>query len=150
MVGSLGARARPRGRRGRANACKHGLTGEGVVLSTEDAEKVAGRFTTLLVETALRTPLGTIIVKRTAMFSVRFDRAYEQEGRNLSTRLLSAETDLADRRQSEAEMMLRRIAECPATHLRRLRATPEGVKVMLARRAAMKADLDHAEGCRGA
>ena len=82
------------------------------------------------------------------MLSVRLDRSYEQEACAISTRVLSAETDLADKRKAEAEELLRTIAENPATNHRRLMATPEGVTLLIARWAAMKADLDHEEGCR--
>ena len=134
--------------RSRENSYKHGLTGEGVVLSTEDAEKVAGRFTVLMDEFAPQTLMGCILVKRTAMLSVRLDRSYEQEAKALSARVLSAETDYDDRRKAEAEYLLHNMVDCPATHYRRLMTTPEGVKLMIAKWRAMKADLDHDEGCR--
>ena len=134
--------------RSRANAYKHGLTGAGVVLPTEDAEQVAGRFAGLMEEMAPTTLMGGILVKRAAMLSVRLDRCYEQEAANLSARVLSAESDLVDRRKSEAEHWLHTIATEPATHHRRLMANPEGVDVMIARWEGMKADLDHPEGCR--
>ena len=133
--------------RSRANARKHGLTGEGVVLSTEDAARVAGRFEGLMEELAPSTLLGGVLVKRVAMLSVRLDRSYEQEAANVSARVLSAETDLADRRLVEAERLLHRIGECPATHHRRLMATPEGVRAMIAKWEALKGDLDNDAGC---
>ena len=134
--------------RSRANARKHGLTGEGVVLSTEDAARVEGRFDGLMEELAPATILGGVLVKRVAMLSVRLDRSYEQEAANVSAKVLSAETDLADRRLAEAEHLLHKINEGPATNSRRLMATPEGVRAMIAKWVAMKADLDHDAGCR--
>ena len=134
--------------RSRANAYKHGLTGDGVILATEDTEQVAARFTVLMDEMGPKTLLGGILVKRTAMLSVRLDRSYEQEANTLSARVLSAETVLADRRLSEAENLLEKIHEAPLTHYRRLMTTPEGVKVMIGRWEGLKRDLDHIEGCR--
>jgi len=134
--------------RSRENAYKHGLTGEGVVLPTEDAGRVAGRFVGLMEEFAPGTLMGGILVKRAAMLSVRLDRCYEQEAANLSARVLSAGSDLVDKRKAEAEHLLRTIGAEPATNSRRLMATPEGVEQMIAKWEGMKADLDHAEGCR--
>ena len=60
---STGPRTPEGKQRSRANAYKHGLTGEGVVLASEDAEKVAGRFEGLMEELDPGTLLGGILVK---------------------------------------------------------------------------------------
>jgi len=132
--------------RSRENARKHGLTGEGVVLPDEDAAVVAERFAVLQEEFAPATLMGTILVKRVAMLSVRLDRSYRQEATALSARVFGAKADRTDARKAEAEHLLRWIAAEPATNARRLMATPEGVELMIAEWERMKLDLENPHG----
>ena len=133
--------------RSRLNARKHGLTGDGVALTTEDKEAVEGRFDGMMRELSPSTIAGGVLVKRAAMLSVRLDRSYEQEAANISARVLSAETDLKDRRMAEVEHHLKEMKFEPVTCHRRLMATPEGVDKMIERWGQLKADLDNPEGC---
>jgi len=58
--------------RSRANALKHGLTGEGIVLPTEDAEAVAGRFRRLREELRPGSELAEALVGRVAMLTADY------------------------------------------------------------------------------
>ena len=145
---STGPRTPEGKERSRANAREHGLTGEGIALSTEDTQQVAARFDGMVEELAPKTLVGLVLVKVTAMLSVRLDRSYEQEANRLSARVQSAETDLIDKRKAQAEHLLQTITHTPATNHRRPRSTPTGVDLLIEKWIGMKRDLDHTESSR--
>ncbi len=79
--------------RSRANALKHGLTGDGIVLSPVDAPEVE-RLTTEL-EAELR-PSGNVaraLVRRVATCIVRMERSVAQETATLNARVLEAQAE---------------------------------------------------------
>ena len=65
--------------RSRANAVKHGLTGEGVALTVEDAAEVERRFRDFEAELKPSGEMGRTLVRRVALMAVRMDRCVEQE-----------------------------------------------------------------------
>ena len=77
----------------RANALKHGMTGEGVVLPNEDAAEVDRRFAALEAEIEPTHEMERILVRRIAVSSVRMDRGVEQETAHLADRVRRAEAD---------------------------------------------------------
>ena len=79
--------------RSRANALKHGLTGEGVVLPNEDAAEVDRRLVAFQDELQPSGEVGKALVRRAALMSVRMDRCVEQETAALSERVRQAEAD---------------------------------------------------------
>ena len=79
--------------RSRANALKHGLTGEGVVLPNEDAAEVERRLSAFQDELKPSGEVGRSLVRRAALMSVRMDRCVEQETAALSERVRQAEAD---------------------------------------------------------
>ena len=79
--------------RSRANALKHGLTGEGVVLSNEDAAEVNRRFAAFQDELRPSGEVGLALVRRAAVCSVRMERGVSQETAALSERVCQAEAD---------------------------------------------------------
>jgi len=143
---STGPRTVEGKQRSRANAVKHGMTGEGVVLPAEVAEVVRERFLGMQEELAPRTILGAALVKRAAMLTVRLDRSYDREAAALTIHVLGARAALDDSRKAEAEHLLHRIGAEPATNYRRLMATPEGVDAMIEEWARMKLDLENPHG----
>ena len=86
--------------RSRVNAVRHGLSGAGIALATEDAAAVAERFDVLRAEMGADTMLQVILVKQVALMSVRLDRAALQEAAALSTRVRHAVADF-DRARGE-------------------------------------------------
>jgi len=134
--------------RSRENSYKHGLSGEGVVLSAEDAVAVDARFAALLEDLAPDGEAARLLVHRIAMLSVRLDRSARQEAAALSARIEGAEAAFDDARRAEAERLLREISHAPATNYRRLMASPEGVELMIAAWEEMKIDLEHPEETR--
>jgi hypothetical protein len=79
--------------RSRANSFKHGMTGEGVVLSHEDAAEVDRRLAAFEDELKPSGEVGRALVRRAALLSVRMDRGVSQESAALSKRVRQAEAD---------------------------------------------------------
>jgi hypothetical protein len=79
--------------RSRANAFKHGMTGEGVVLPNEDAAEVDRRLAAFEAELKPSGEVGRALVRRAAVLSVRMDRGVSQETAALSERVRQAEAD---------------------------------------------------------
>ncbi len=140
---STGPRTAEGKARSRANALKHGLTGEGVVIPGEDREAVDARFEGLNAEIDPKTQLGGVLVKRVAMLSVRLDRSYKQEAAALASRVLRAEADFDEARRAEADHLVHWIGTAPATNLRKLRAMPEGVDRLIFEWRALKQVAEH-------
>ena len=145
---STGPRSDEGKERSRANAYKHGLTGAGVVLSSEDAEALDSRLDALMADIKPADESARLLVHRAALHSVRMDRLARQEAGATNARVAKARAELSRDRRAEAEQLLRLIAAEPAATVRRLRATPEGVDVMVDEWTKLKADLDHEEGTR--
>ena len=145
---STGPRSDEGKERSRANAYKHGLTGAGVVLSSEDAEALDARLDALMDDFGPADEFARLAIHRAALCSVRMDRSARQEAGAANTRVANARANLSRDRRAEAEQLFRLIAAEPAATVRRLRATPEGVDVMVDEWTKLKADLDHEEGTR--
>jgi hypothetical protein len=79
--------------RSRANSFKHGMTGEGIVLSNEDAAEVDRRLAAFEAELKPSGEIGRALVRRAAVLSVRMDRGVSQETAHLSERVRQAEAD---------------------------------------------------------
>jgi len=79
--------------RSRANALKHGMTGEGVVLTDEDAAEVERRLVAFEDELKPSGEIGRALVRRAAICSVRMERGVSQETAALSGRVRRAEAD---------------------------------------------------------
>ena len=77
----------------RANAIKHGLTGEGIALAPDDAAEVERRAAAYQSELKPTTELGRGLARRMAILSVRMDRSVAQETAALSARVRRAEAE---------------------------------------------------------
>jgi len=134
--------------RSRANALKHGLTGAGVVLATEDAAEVERRFAGFQADFAAATDSGRCLVRRAAMLSVRLERCVVHEAAAISTGIRHAEADFDEAREAEVDRLIEAIGDEPAMSVRRLRRMPEGVDRMIAAWLELRADLGHGDGVR--
>jgi hypothetical protein len=132
----------------RRNSLKHGLTGAGVVLPTDDEAEVARRFEALQAELAPKSELARMLVNRVATLSLRMEHCAEHEAKNAAFRMRHAVEAFDDQRLAEVEKTLSWIATEPATHARRLRATPEGIDRLIDGLEGLKASLGHPEGVR--
>jgi len=138
---STGPRTAAGKERSRANAIKHGLTGEGLALPTEDAAAVAGRFAALRDEIAPRTVLGSVLVKRVAMLSIRLDRFERREAAAMAGRVENAGVDFDEARMAEVERLIGELDDDPVGAVRKLRRMPEGVARLIAAWSSLRDDL---------
>jgi hypothetical protein len=134
--------------RSRANGFKHGLTGKGIVLPTEDAEELDRRFDTLRAEMNPRSEVTYQLVSRVALMTVRLDRSAEHEARAIAHRMRKAAAEHDDARLAEVEKYYSWIAAEPATNTRRLRKSPEGIDRLIGAFEELRSDLAHPQGMR--
>jgi len=138
---STGPRTAEGKARSRQNSLKHGLTGQGIVLPSEDVEKIDNLFDTLKIEMAPNGELARRLVQRTAFLFVRLDRSAEHESKSTAFRMRHAIEQFDDARLADVEKMLGWIAHEPATHARRLRNSPEGIDLLIKRLEGLRQDL---------
>ena len=131
--------------RSRANAVKHGLTGEGVALPTEDAAEVEHRFMALQDELAPQTVLGVFLAHKMALMTVRCQRAARQETAALALKVRHAADDFDEARAAEADHLIAWIMTEPRTYHRKLKATPEGTDLLINGLLGLKMDLDRTD-----
>ena len=132
----------------RRNSLKHGLTGEGIVLPTEDVEKLDARFASLEAEMKPRSELARGLVSRIALLMIKLDRSAEHEAKAIAHRMRKAEAEFNDARLAEMENYYSWIAAEPATNARRLRSSPEGIQRLLSVLQGLRDDLTHPDGHR--
>ena len=132
----------------RRNALKHGLTGAGIVLPTDDVAEVARRFEALEAEMNPGSELARMLVGRVATLSLRMEHCVEHEAKCSAHRMRHATEAFDDQRLAEVEKTLSWIATEPATHARRLRGTTEGIDRIVECLEKLKADLGHSDGVR--
>ncbi len=139
----------PQGRsKSRRNGLKHGLTGQGIVLPSEDAEELDRRFDTLEAEMKPNSELARQLVLRVALMTVKLDRSAEHEAKALAFRMRKAQAEFDDARLAEVEKYYSWIAAEPATNARRLRNSPEGIDRLIGAIEELRSDLAHPQGMR--
>ena len=79
--------------RSRANALKHGLTGEGVALTNEDAAEVERMYAAFEADFRPSDEMGRLLIRRMATCGVRMERSVLQETAALSERVLEAQAE---------------------------------------------------------
>ena len=125
----------------RANAIKHGLTGAGVALPTEDAAIVERRFLGLQEEMGPTDLAGRLLVRQMALMSVRIDRAAKQERAALAKKIRHASTEFELHRLKEIDRLFESIEDCPGDYRRRLLTQPEGVDKLVDALASVRDQL---------
>jgi hypothetical protein len=115
----------------RRNGLKHGLTGSGVVLASEDSSEVELRTTALMGELNPQSTLGRVLVGQLATLSVRMERVARQEEAAIDRRVRHAPEVFDQERLDRAEDLFARLAEAPRERLRDLKKRPEGVDRLL-------------------
>ncbi len=139
----------PEGRdRSRRNSTQHGMAGAGVVVPLDDSAEVERRSIAMQAEMAPRTEMGRFLVGRLAELTVRVERCSKQE--RAATKRLSdhAEAAFDEARLAEVDHLMSYIANEPATHVRRLRAMPEGVDRLIAAFLELRDELESGEQTR--
>jgi hypothetical protein len=119
--------------RSRANALKHGLTGQGAVLPPDLAADADAKERTY--RRALR-PEGQLqrdLVRRAALASVRLEYCERYQAARLNQRARAAEADWDDRRAAEVDAAARQLDAEPAAALRRLERSVRGAQWLIDR-----------------
>jgi len=129
---STGPRTAEGKARSRANALKHGLTGAGIALPTEDEALVQRRFAGLQADLGAADLPTLLLVQQMALMSVRIDRAARQETAALAMQIRHAITEHDVRRLAEVDRLFGTIETAPADHRRRLLTDPDGVDKLAA------------------
>ena len=127
---STGPRTQAGKGQSRLNACTHRLTAV-VALDDEDAIEVERRTEALTREMAPETELGAILVRKIAVTSVVSERATRQEFFASAERVRHAAERFDEARRDRAGAILDALHEDPRGNLRRLRAMPEGVELLI-------------------
>ena len=128
--------------RSRANAVKHGLTGAGIALPTEDAAAVESRFLELQIEMAPRTLEASLLVRQVALMSIRLDRAAIQESAAISLNIRHAEVEFDLVFAAEIDRLFNTIETNPADHRRRLLTTHAGVTRLIDALGSVRVQLE--------
>ena len=129
----------------RCNALKHGLTGQGVALPTEDQAEITRSFTAMQRELRPSNEVAEKLVRRVAFLFVRVERCEKHETSETSKRVRHAVAEFDDQRLAAVEALAAKIEREPATTSRRLQATPEGIDWLLGQWAILRADLHRDE-----
>ncbi len=128
-------------RQSRRNSLKHDLTGEGIVLPEADQAEVDRRAEALGADMRPRSALGSILLRKVAVNSVRAERAGELENAMLDMMVRDA-VEVFDRdRADHAEALFGALNDNPRSYTRQLRRMPEGVDLMLAAWRTLRDDL---------
>jgi hypothetical protein len=77
----------------RTNACKHGMTGEGIVVPVEDQAEVEERVAAFVEELQPSGALEVTLVRRAATLAVRMERCAERELAAVADRVVQALAD---------------------------------------------------------
>ena len=113
--------------RARANAVKHGLTGEGLALLVEDEDEVDLRFGAIQGELAPETVLGNYFAHQMALASVRTQRAARQETAAIDRRVRRAGSDFDAARAAKVRRLVVKLGVDPGDAYPKMLAMPEGV-----------------------
>jgi hypothetical protein len=117
----------------RANSLKHGLAGEGVVLTPEDADAVAQRMTAWRDDFRPVGEREEWLFEQVVVSSVRIDHCRLLEAALLDELALRAAVSWDEDRGLAAEETAARLSRRPALVCRRLRQTAQGCEWLLNR-----------------
>jgi len=117
--------------RSRANAYRHGMAGDGVVLDDEDKIGVARMTAELVEELQPRGRMARLLVRRIAVSAVRLERCHDNDEAATDFRVRHAVEAFEEARMARVDKAVDWILHEPATNARILRQTPEGVSRMI-------------------
>ena len=139
---STGPRTAEGKARSRANAFKHGLTGAGVALPTEDQSRVEARFVQFQEDLAPADMLGMVLVQEMALMSVRLDRAARHEAATLAQAGARASVAAELEELAEVDHLFDAIVADPGPNRRQLLTTPAGVDRLIAALTGVRDQLE--------
>ena len=138
---STGPRSDEGKERSRANSLKHGLTGEGVVMSDADTAEVALRVRQLEIELKPSGMASRLSLRRFAYLSVRLEKCERLDTAVYARRIRHAKDDFEDHRMTQVEALAERLNFDTLTTIRRLQTTPEGVDYVIGLWLDLRKDL---------
>jgi hypothetical protein len=110
----------------RRNGLKHGLTGEGIVLTREDEAQVASLRDELQAEMRPKTKLGQLLLGQLASRFVRLDKCKKRESAATAIRVRNSGFAFEDARRAEVEALFAQLDADPVNGVRKLIRTSEG------------------------
>ena len=134
----------------RRNALKHGLTGAGVVLPTEDLPAIEARFNDFAADLQPVGGVALFLVQRAALLAVRLDRAALHETARLTAGILDGDhvveaTDEAAW-DTTMERLFDRILVHPSATRQELLTRAEGVTHLIAAFLSIRDELTKRDG----
>jgi hypothetical protein len=141
---STGPRTESGKRASSRNSYQHGLASSGVILDDATSAELERRHEALVREMAPRTELGALLVRKIAVSSVVSELASQHEFAATAERVRNAPERFDAERRDRAENLLETIHANPRSTLRKLRALPEGIDLMIAGWLELKADVTRA------
>jgi hypothetical protein len=108
------------------NGLKHGLTGEGIVLSREEEAEVASLRDELQAEMRPKTKLGQRLLDQLASRFVRLDKCKKRESAATANRVRNSGFAFEDARRAEVEALFAQLDADPVDAVRKLIRTVEG------------------------
>jgi hypothetical protein len=128
----------------RANAWKHGLAGDGIVLPNEDLQAIATIQEELEAQLKPSGRLGKILLERVATLSIRLRRCVEFDVALLTQRRREACQAYDDARAKNVETTLEWLGAEPESRSRILEQTPEGVDRKIKAWRDLRFDVENA------
>ena len=127
--------------RARANAVRHGLTGAGIALPTEDVAAIEVRSLAMQEEFAPHTVAGAELVHELAKLLVRKHRAERAEDALVRGRVRRAGAEFDRAREQRADQLIDAIEANPRVYRKLLRETPEGIDRLIASLRDLRSDM---------
>ena len=128
---STGPKSVPGKIQSRSNAVKHGLTGAGVAVPTEDAAAIAARFENFAEVLNPRNAVQAVLVQRAAVHSVRMERGPIYESAMIAQAMRHAATTHDADAAARVSGLIGRLKTEPDIVAPLLRATPQGIDWMI-------------------
>jgi hypothetical protein len=129
----------------RRNGLKHGLSGEGIVLSPEDEAEIASLHDELQAEMRPKTKLGQLLLGQLASRFVRLDNCKKRESAATASRVRNSGFAFEDARRAEVEALFARIDADPVDAVRKLIRTIEGTLRLIQALTRLRDKLTHTD-----
>ncbi len=131
--------------RSRRNSLRHGLTGAGIVLPTEDVAEIEARFADFEADLKPEGGVARFLVRRAAMLSVRLDRSALHEAASLTTSILALDTDKPVDIEAGMEELFESLVVRPESVRMELISQSEGVDRLVAALVGIRRNLEAEE-----
>ena len=128
---STGPRTAQGKSRSRGNAVKHGLSGAGICLPTEDARELDVRFDAMAESLKPQDERQRVMTCRASLLALRLDRCATAETHRTSLQIRQAMVDYDEQLMSDVRGTADGFPSDPAGTVRRLKRTAQGVDFLV-------------------